>query len=63
MLLHKLAKKNEDFFLNNSISLVVAKVLEELAQVELFEAVPVQKDVPETEIFNYFANVSANLDV
>jgi hypothetical protein len=30
----------------------------ELAQVELFEAVPVQKEHPETEIFNYFANVS-----
>lgn len=31
MLLNKLAKKNEDFFLNNSISLVVVRVLEELA--------------------------------
>jgi glutamate/tyrosine decarboxylase-like PLP-dependent enzyme len=58
MLLHKLAKKNEDFFLNNSISLVVVRVLEELAQVELYDAVAVQKDVPESEIFNYFANVS-----
>ncbi len=44
MLLGKLCKdsakmKAEDFFLFNSCSHVIVKVLEELSQVELFEAV------------------------
>ena len=58
MLLQKLSKRNEEFFLHNSVGHIIFKILEELAQVELYEAVVVSKDQPETEIFNYFANVS-----
>lgn len=61
MLLSKLAKgaiKPDEFFLANSCSSILVKVFEELSQIELFQSVLVQKDMPETEIFNYFANVS-----
>ncbi len=69
MLLSKLTKsadlksttnKPDDFFLVNSCSNILVKVFEELSQVELFESVMVSKDMPETEIFNYFANVSCS---
>jgi len=62
MLLSKLAKgatKPDEFFLVNSCSSILVKVFEELSQIELFQSVLVQKDMPETEIFNYFANVSS----
>ena len=63
MLLSKLAKgaiKPDEFFLANSCSSILVKVFEELSQIELFQSVLVQKDMPETEIFNYFANVSSS---
>jgi hypothetical protein len=64
MLLAKLAKgsnKADEFFLGNSCSSILVKVFEELSQAELFQSVMVQKDMPETEIFNYFANVRSPL--
>jgi len=64
MLLSKLAKssgKPEDFLLVTSCSSILIKIFEELSQIQLFQSVMVQKDIPETEIFNYFANVSSFL--
>ena len=42
----------------NPSSMVIVKVIEELSQIALFESVITDNTAPETEIFNYFANVS-----
>ena len=47
-----------EFFIFNSVSFVILKVLEELSHVELFKSVLIDKRQQETEIFNYFAKVS-----
>lgn len=48
----------QEFFIFNSPSFIVLKIVEELSHVELFRSVLIDKAKPETEIFNYFAKVS-----